>query len=656
MRCATSRSFQKRPNLLSHKIKNFFCKYNDPIFVKMEKLEILVSLANATNVDSLLLELKEYATEVDVEYVRRAVRTIGRCAIKLEVAAERCIKVLLQLIATRVNYVVQEAIVVIKDIFRRYPNRYESIIGVLCGALDTLDEPEAKASMIWIIGEYADRIDNAGELLEAFTTSFHDETTAVQLQLLTATVKLFLKRPAESETLVQNVLSAATENSDNPDLRDRGYIYWRLLSTDPDAAKSVVLAERPVIQDDTSALEPALLDVLIRNLSNLASVYHKPPEAFVRRARAAGAYDEDAEARDDDDGVGYGDDEVTGTEAEVEARATAAGAAATSAVADDDLLGIGAAPAAAASSAAGGAAAAAAAPVAAAGGAAATAGSGASAAAGTGGALDDLFFGGGGSAAPAPAAPAVPSLPELGSADGITARGAFVRRGGRTYFDFVLDHTTGAGAPITATALKFNKSVLGVSPTAGTVTFAPIPVGRSGYLPVEVSLVPALVAPAAALPAGAEVVQAALRDNASGRVMYFNIPLAYGAFFAESAGAVDVSGAGSTWKAVAPGSEGEHADIAKECATVDPEAVKARLAAKNIQFVTARPGPDASLSMAYYVAKAPDAATGTAGATTIAYELTFKTGLPAIKVVARTHAPAPTAKLATAAMKAALAP
>lgn len=55
---------QKRPNLLSHKIKNFFCKYNDPIFVKMEKLEILVSLANATNVDSLLLELKEYATEV----------------------------------------------------------------------------------------------------------------------------------------------------------------------------------------------------------------------------------------------------------------------------------------------------------------------------------------------------------------------------------------------------------------------------------------------------------------------------------------------------------------------------------------------------------------------------------------------------------------
>ena len=97
-------------------------------------------------------------------------------------------------------------------------------------------------------GEYADRIDNAGELLQTFLDSFHDETTTVQLQLLTATVKLFLKRPAESEELVQSVLSMATEHSDNPDLRDRGYIYWRLLSTDPDAAKAVVLADRPVIQ------------------------------------------------------------------------------------------------------------------------------------------------------------------------------------------------------------------------------------------------------------------------------------------------------------------------------------------------------------------------------------------------------------------------
>ena len=53
----------------------------------------------------------------------QAVRAIGRCAVTLERAAERCINVLLELIKQKVNYVVQEAIVVIKDIFRRYPNR-----------------------------------------------------------------------------------------------------------------------------------------------------------------------------------------------------------------------------------------------------------------------------------------------------------------------------------------------------------------------------------------------------------------------------------------------------------------------------------------------------------------------------------------------------
>jgi hypothetical protein len=46
------------------------------------------------------------------------------------------------------------------------------------------------------------------------------------------------------------VLDLATENSDNPDLRDRGYVYWRLLSTNPVVAKAVVsfflLVSRPL--------------------------------------------------------------------------------------------------------------------------------------------------------------------------------------------------------------------------------------------------------------------------------------------------------------------------------------------------------------------------------------------------------------------------
>ena len=51
---------------------------------------------------------------------------------------------LLELIQTKLSYVMQEAIIVIKDIFRKYPNKYESIISTLCENLDSLDEPEAR--------------------------------------------------------------------------------------------------------------------------------------------------------------------------------------------------------------------------------------------------------------------------------------------------------------------------------------------------------------------------------------------------------------------------------------------------------------------------------------------------------------------------------
>jgi len=50
---------QKRSNVLDNEMKVFFCKYNDPIYVKMEKLEIMIMLATPDNIEQVLLELKE---------------------------------------------------------------------------------------------------------------------------------------------------------------------------------------------------------------------------------------------------------------------------------------------------------------------------------------------------------------------------------------------------------------------------------------------------------------------------------------------------------------------------------------------------------------------------------------------------------------------
>ncbi|KAI9685671.1 MAG: beta-adaptin [Bathelium mastoideum] len=275
---------QKSPDILSKEMRVFFCKYNDPPYLKLEKLEIMVRIANERNVDQLLAELKEYAMEVDMDFVRRAVRAIGQVAIKIEAASEKCVNTLLDLIATKVNYVVQEAIVVIKDIFRKYPG-YEGIIPTLCQCIDDLDEPNARGSLIWIVGEYAEKISNAGDILSGFVEGFSEEFTQTQLQILTAVVKLFLKKPEQSQGLVQKVLQSATAETDNPDIRDRAYVYWRLLSSDPNITKNVVLSPRPPITTTIHSLPPTLLSDLLTDLSTLASVYHKPPATFLGHGR-----------------------------------------------------------------------------------------------------------------------------------------------------------------------------------------------------------------------------------------------------------------------------------------------------------------------------------------------------------------------------------
>merc|ERR1719498_311313 len=137
--------------------------------------------------------------------------------------------------------------------------------------------------MIWILGEYAERIENVDELLDAFLVNFHDEPPIVQQQLLTAIVKLFLKKPVSTQDMVSKALKCATEESNNHDLRDRGYIYWRLLSTNPEATKNVVLGDKPTIRDESQMLEKSLLEKLIADLSLMSSVYHKPRDEFITR-------------------------------------------------------------------------------------------------------------------------------------------------------------------------------------------------------------------------------------------------------------------------------------------------------------------------------------------------------------------------------------
>lgn len=149
---------------------------------------------------------------------------------------------------TSYTAVAQEALVAIRDTIRCYPGYFEKAIVPVLSAVQNVDDPDARAALFYIIGEHAGIIENAYDLLKSFSTVFTDETEQVQLALLTAVVKVFLTCPTEdTQALTQEVLTQATSlgagkaKSCSPDVRERGYFYWRLLSLDSlDTAKKVV--------------------------------------------------------------------------------------------------------------------------------------------------------------------------------------------------------------------------------------------------------------------------------------------------------------------------------------------------------------------------------------------------------------------------------
>ena len=96
---------------------------------------------------------------------------------------------------------------------------------------------------------------------------------------------MFLLRPNDGYTLVQEVLRQCTQEIDDPDLRDRGYIYFRLMNIDPELTKKIVFTERPAISDQSYTMETEILDRLLDHVGNLASIYYKPPQQFVKKLR-----------------------------------------------------------------------------------------------------------------------------------------------------------------------------------------------------------------------------------------------------------------------------------------------------------------------------------------------------------------------------------
>jgi AP-1 complex subunit beta-1 len=47
---------------------------------------------------------------------------------------------------------------------------------------------------------------------------------------------------------MERLLSVASFETDNPDIRDRAFVYWRVLSSQSKCARDIILDAKPIIE------------------------------------------------------------------------------------------------------------------------------------------------------------------------------------------------------------------------------------------------------------------------------------------------------------------------------------------------------------------------------------------------------------------------
>ena len=67
----------------------FYCRINEPSYIKHLKLDILAAIADETNAYDIATELTEYVNDIDEKLARKAIRTVGKIALEVNCAARR---------------------------------------------------------------------------------------------------------------------------------------------------------------------------------------------------------------------------------------------------------------------------------------------------------------------------------------------------------------------------------------------------------------------------------------------------------------------------------------------------------------------------------------------------------------------------------------
>lgn len=231
----------KVPKLFDREYRSFFSRHTDPQYIKTKKLEILTTIASESNVEEVVTELSAHVHDVDVKMSKDSIKAIGEIAMCLPQASEYCIDVLLSFLSWETEYISSQTLVVIRDLLVKYEKSAIAVLPQVAECLEIVQDPKGLAALIWIVGEYGQSIPDSPYLLEPLVDRVASEQSAeVKLQLLTATMKLFFKKPPECQDMLGRLLKFCVDEESHMDVHDRALLYYRLLKTNPKEAERVV--------------------------------------------------------------------------------------------------------------------------------------------------------------------------------------------------------------------------------------------------------------------------------------------------------------------------------------------------------------------------------------------------------------------------------
>ncbi|KAJ6812580.1 beta-adaptin-like protein A [Iris pallida] len=270
----------RAPMLFSSDYKHFYCQYSQPSYVKKLKLEMLTAIANESNTYEIVTELCEYAANVDIPIARESIRAVGKIALQ-QYDVNAIVDRLLQFLEMEKDYVTAETLVLVKDLLRKYPQWSHDCIAVVGNiSSKSVQEPKAKAALIWMLGEYSQDMNDAPYALESLIENWDDEHAAeVRLHLLTAVMKCFFKRPPETQKALGAALAAGLADS-HQDVHDRALFYYRLLQHDVTVAERLVNPPKQAVSVFADAQSSEIKDRIFDEFNSLSVVYQKPSYLF----------------------------------------------------------------------------------------------------------------------------------------------------------------------------------------------------------------------------------------------------------------------------------------------------------------------------------------------------------------------------------------